>query len=209
MLNNFKYLFLTSFHFLLLLIAVWIPRFAILGTIYFFIKYFKNNEYIGNCVFGYIIGLTIAGILIKFIENKTNFIQKIENKALSFKYFPFTEKYGENYENPELKNFDITKPEFISYNNRFQFDYIRMIILTILGCLFFYEIKISGIQIFLKTITLIIIYYIFKIINKEISKRHSSFEKINRYNKQLKIYSEIQKEKKLKEKITTANTVQN
>ncbi|MCD8408566.1 hypothetical protein LNI96_11620 [Tenacibaculum dicentrarchi] len=209
MLNNFKYLFLTSIHFLLLLIAVWTPRFAILGTIYFFLNYFKNNEYIGNGVVGYIIGLIIAGILMKFIENKINFIEVIEKKALKLKNFPFIEKYGENYEKPELENFEITKPEFISYNNRFQFEYIRIIILTILSCLFFYDIKISGIQILLRIITLITVNYIFKSINKEISKRHNNFEKINKYNRQLKIYYKIQKEKKLKEKITTANTVQN
>jgi hypothetical protein len=209
MLNNFKYLFLTSIHFLLLLIAVWTPRFTILGTIYFFINYFKNNEYIGNGVVGYIMGLIIAGILMKFIESKTNFIEVIERKALRLKNFPFIKKYGENFLKPELENFKITKPEFISYNNRFQFEYIRIIILTILGCLFFYDIKISGIQILLRTITLIAIYYIFKNINKEISKRHRNFEKINKYNRQLKIYYKIQKEKKLKEKITTANTLQN
>lgn len=205
MVNNLKYLILISIHFLLILIAVWLPRFAIIATIYFFIKYFKNNEFIGNGIVGYIIGLIIAGILMKFIENKTNFIGLFERKALRLKKFTFIEKYGENFEKPELENFQITKSEFISYNNRFQLENIRIIILSILGFIFFYEIKISGIQILLRTITLIIIYYIFKNINIEISKRHRNFEKINKYNKQLKIYYKIQNEKKLKEKITKPN----
>ena len=163
-----------------------------------------SEEYIDKSVglsVGYIIGLFVGGLLFIGLKQLYPYIERLDDKAETFKSYPYTEKYGRNYPQPTPEDFGITQDEFKDYNNRFQFEYIKLIFtygLWIAVCIYLLREKLSGsIGIFIiggAAATAISLNYLFDYWNKKISQRHRYYKKIHEFQEELKIYFKIRDE---------------
>lgn len=164
---------------------------------------FLSEKYIGKLglTVGWIIGLFVGGLLFMGLERLYPYLEKLDDKAKTFKRYPYTEKYGRNYPYPKPEDFGITQNEFKDYNSRFQFEYIKLIFtygLWISAGIYSLQAKLSGSNGILliggAATTAIFFNYLFDYWNKKISQRHRYYEKINEFQQALKIYFKIRDE---------------
>ena len=163
-----------------------------------------SEKYIGKSgglSVGYIIGLFIGGLLLLGLQRLYPYIEKLDDKAKIYKRYPYIEKYGSNFPHPTPEDFGITQDEFKDYNNRFQFEYIKLLFtygLWIAVCIYSIREKLNGsFGIFLIGATAAIaisLNYLFDYWNKTISRRHRYYEKINEFQQALMIYFKIKDE---------------
>ncbi len=162
-----------------------------------------SEDYIGKSglAIGWIIGLFVGGILLIVLVRLYPYLEKLDVYSKTYKSYPYTEKYGRNYPQPKPEDFGITQTEFKEYNNRFQFEYTKLIFpygILIAACIYVLQGKISGRQgIFLigGAVTFaILLNYLFESWNKKISIRHRYYNKINKFQEAFHIYLKIRDE---------------
>lgn len=162
-----------------------------------------TENYIGknSLVIGFIVGLLVGGVLWIGFEKLLPLLDKLGNLAEGYKQYPYTKKYGKDYPRPKPSNFGITQDEFNSYNKRFQFEFIKIIFTYgIVIAANFYVLgnnlkSKAGLSIVISSILIgILLEKLFSYINQKISKKHSSYEKIHKYQQALSIYFRVRDE---------------
>lgn len=162
-----------------------------------------SEDYLGKSglAVGWIIGLFVGGILLIVLERLYPYLEKLDVYTKTYKSYPYTEKYGRNYPQPKPEDFGITQAEFKEYNNRFQFEYIKLIFpygIWIAACIYVLQGKIGSRQeIFLiggAAMIAILLNYLFEYWNKKISKRHRYYNKIYEFQEAFQIYLKIRYE---------------
>lgn len=199
--KKIKYYYFSFLSFLLSLIGVLGIRMIILLVAIEFGLYTEN--YIGknSLILGFIVGLLVGGVLWIGFEKLLPLIDKFDNLAESYKQYPYTEKYGKDYPHPKSSDFGITQDEFNSYNKRFQFEFIKIIFTYgIVIAANFYVLGNNlknkvGLSIVISSILIgILLEKLFNYINQKISKKHSSYDKIHKYQQALSIYFRVRDE---------------
>jgi hypothetical protein len=162
-----------------------------------------TEKYIGDfgLTIGYIIGLFVGGILFIGLQRLYPYLEKLDDYTKTYKQYPYTEKYGKDYPHPTPEDFGITQAEFKDYNNRFQFEYIKLLLtygLWIAVCVYVLRTNIKGSNAILLMggggMVAIILNYLFDYWNKMISQKHRCYEKIHKFQQALHIYFRIRDE---------------
>lgn len=199
--NRIRYNLLSFLSFLLSYIGILGLRLAIAGVAIGIA--FLSEKYIGKIglTLGWIIGFFAGGLFLIGLEGLHTSLEKLDDKAKTYKRYPYTEKYGRNYPHPKPENFGITQNEFKDYNSRFQFEYIKLLFtygLCISACIYSLQVKhsgSSGVLLIGGAATMaILLDYLFDCWNKRISERHHCHKKINEFQKALKVYYKIRDE---------------
>ena len=162
-----------------------------------------TEKYIGNLgvTVGYIIGLFVGGILLIGLQRLNPYLEKLDDYTKTYKSYFYTEKFGKDYPHPTPEDFGITRAEFKEYNNRFQFEFIKIIFtygLWIAACIYVLQGELKGSYTILLMggagMLAILLNYFFDYWNKKISEKHRYYEKIHKFQQSLNIYFKIRDE---------------
>lgn len=201
MIQAFKYHLLSSLS--LLLHFIGIVGMRLLTVLLGLLIGIQLEKCIGS--FGLTAGWILSFIFFAFVmiglERIYPYLERLDSYANTFKTSPYTAKYGRNYPKPKPEDFGITNNEFKEYNERFQFEYIKIIFTHGLWigssiCVMMGKIADKYAIIFMGfgAASAILLNYFFEYCNKQISKRHPCFDKMNQYEEALNIYYRIVRE---------------
>jgi hypothetical protein len=147
---------------------------------------------------GWIFSLIIFAFAFGGLEIIYPHLEKLDDYAKTYKRYPYSEKYGSNFPKPKPEDFGISHVEFEEYNNRFQFEFIKMFFtygLLIAGCIYLIKFKLPTkhgiILIGAIAIAAILLNYLFKYWNNKISQKHIYYKKIKNYQEAVHIYYKI------------------
>ncbi|KAB2918837.1 MAG: hypothetical protein F9K23_01475 [Bacteroidetes bacterium] len=150
---------------------------------------------------GLVIGLLAGVLLFKGFEHLYPYFERLDNYSKKFKEYTYTELYGKDYPQPKPEDYGISLEEFKSYNNRFQFEYIKLLFTYgtwIVSSIYVIRENTERTNGFLivggSVLVSIFFNYIFKYMNKRISQKHPYYDKIHDYQKACDVYRKIKDE---------------
>jgi fructose-specific phosphotransferase system IIC component len=150
---------------------------------------------------GWIVGLFVAGLLFMCLEKLNPWLERMEEKLQKDKKYPYTDKYGINYPRPTPEQFGITPSEFKDYNNRFQFEFIKLLLtygVWLATCVYVLRENLKGIWPLIlipsSIIFGVLMNFLLNHINLKLSQKHPSYPKINKFQKAMGIYHKIRDE---------------
>lgn len=182
-----------------------VPIVLCIAIIEYFGKKFDWIILIGGSIVGIaFIGWPIGKLVIELAL-------KISDHSEKYKY-GFLEIFGSNFKEPQFSDFDLTKEQYYSYNRRFKFDLIAMLLSwgAVFGTMYWYGSRHSerGVLVALFILTLagtagLSVYSLMLLANNAIARRYPQHIHVRNYDRAKRIYEGIQKElreKQLKQK---------
>lgn len=161
-----------------------------------------TEKYIGNfgLSLGYIVGLSVGGLLFYGLQRLSPLLENLENHASSSKKLSYTDEFGKDFPSPKPEDFGITNDDLKEYSG-LQFQLSKLILTYgpfIGACFFGIHKNLNGRDTILVIAAAIMVFifstYLFDQWNEKILRKHRCYEKIKKYHQALTIYLQIRDE---------------